>query len=345
MSQSAATTPEVVTGLDLPAGSPGGSVELLYDLYAGPSAALFAQTFMLAGDPDEVLARPAGPRLHTLPVTGKCLEGPPFWRYVDALAAALRSVIHAPSGAVIHLQHLAFGAAPALLRAFPGHRYLALIHGTDLLSAEGSPTQHAVLREIARSATALVVPTMAMADRLIRIHPATRPKAIIHVPWGVPDRLLAAPAPGRSPCQGALRVLYAGRLTAEKGFGNLLRASCTASDVDLSVAAPPGEYAAAISARSVLRAVRPNYLGWLPREKLWRAFADHDVLAVPSAVCEAFGLIAIEAQACGCPSSTNRSRACVRFSAAPQSPWTYTLPARWRTRSPGCGATPQPCAT
>ncbi len=42
-----------------------------------------------------------------------------------------------------------------------------------------------------------------------------------------------------------------------------------------------------------------QYLGWRPR--LWEAFADHDLLVVPSTILEAFGLVAIEAQACGLP--------------------------------------------
>lgn len=42
-------------------------------------------------------------------------------------------------------------------------------------------------------------------------------------------------------------------------------------------------------------------MGWLPRPRLWEAFADHDLLIVPSTTLEAFGLVAIEAQACGLP--------------------------------------------
>ncbi|MGH3824347.1 MAG: glycosyltransferase [Pseudonocardiaceae bacterium] len=44
-----------------------------------------------------------------------------------------------------------------------------------------------------------------------------------------------------------------------------------------------------------------EYLGWLPRPRLREAFADHDLLVVPSTILEAFGLVAIEAQARGLP--------------------------------------------
>lgn len=44
-----------------------------------------------------------------------------------------------------------------------------------------------------------------------------------------------------------------------------------------------------------------RYLGWLSRPDLWAAFAEHDLLVIPSAKLEAFGLVAVEAQACGLP--------------------------------------------
>ncbi|MCF3143785.1 glycosyltransferase [Streptomyces platensis] len=47
--------------------------------------------------------------------------------------------------------------------------------------------------------------------------------------------------------------------------------------------------------------IRARYLGWLRRPQLWRAFAEHDVLGMPSTTLEAMGLVALEAQACGLP--------------------------------------------
>ena len=59
------STSPVITGLDLPAGSPGGSVELLHDLYAGPPAPLPGQAFILAPKRDRGRAVP-GPVLLTV---------------------------------------------------------------------------------------------------------------------------------------------------------------------------------------------------------------------------------------------------------------------------------------
>ena len=44
-----------------------------------------------------------------------------------------------------------------------------------------------------------------------------------------------------------------------------------------------------------------QYLGWFERRDLWAEFAHHDLLVVPSTELEAFGLVGIEAQACGLP--------------------------------------------
>lgn len=69
---------------------------------------------------------------------------------------------------VLHLHHLAFGATPALIRALPSHPRMALVHGTDLIFSEAHRDQLQVLRETARAADAIMVPTGAKADHLPR---------------------------------------------------------------------------------------------------------------------------------------------------------------------------------
>ncbi|MFJ1757740.1 glycosyltransferase family 4 protein [Kitasatospora sp. NPDC088134] len=293
-----ADRPLVATCLDLPYGSPGGSVELFLDLYTGDRPLLPARAFML---------QPAGPRpavpagLDLLPVSGKTLEGPAFRRYVAALCRALVHALDAERIGVLHLHHLAFGATPALLRALPRHPRIALVHGTDLLFAEQHRDQLRVLRESARLADPIVVPTTAMADHLARLSPGTDTGKIHHIPWGIPDHLLTTPpAPAARHGGPHLRLLYAGRLTPEKGGGVLVKALAVVKNVELSIAAPRAEFdALRPSLRHAGHPVR--YLGWLRRPQLWKAFAEHDALAVPSTTLEAMGLVALEAQACGLP--------------------------------------------
>ncbi|MGV9789581.1 glycosyltransferase family 4 protein [Streptomyces sp. NPDC003435] len=298
MSSLSATGPLAATFLDLPAGSPGGSVELFLDLYTGDRPLIPARAFMLS-PPRPRHPLPAG--LNLLPVAGKCLEGSAFGRYVAALRRALAMAIDPAQIGVLHLQHLAFGAAPALMRALPLHPRIALVHGTDLIFAEAHRDQLQVLRETARAADAIVVPTGAMADRLLKLAPQVDRRKITRIPWGIPDHLLTDP-PARPARRSSshLRLLYAGRLTAEKGVEALAKSVASVPGVELSIAAPRAQFHAL--APLLQRAgVRARYLGWLRRPQLWRAFSEHDVLVMPSTTLEAMGLVALEAQACGLP--------------------------------------------
>ncbi|MFI5800494.1 glycosyltransferase family 4 protein [Streptomyces sp. NPDC051677] len=290
--------PLAATCLDLPAGSPGGSVELFLDLYTGDKPLIPARAFMLA--PAGTNPRPpAG--LDLLPVAGKCLEGPGFGRYVTALRKALASAIDPTQIGVLHLQHLTFGATPALIRALPAHPRIALVHGTDLIFAEAHRDQLQVLRETVRAADAIVVPTDAMADHLLKLAPLTDRRKLTHIPWGIPDHLLTDP-PTRDARTSTshLRLLYAGRLTAEKGAEALVRSLAPVQGVELSVAAPRAQFHALAPLLRRAR-VRARYLGWLRRPQLWKTFTQHDVLVMPSTTLEAMGLVALEAQACGLP--------------------------------------------
>lgn len=300
------SVPRILTGLDLPWGSPGGSVELLKDLYLGPRAPLAAETFMLRAGANaragvEGAGSPPAPCDEELPalldVPGKALSGEGFRSYVEALTRALTTRFPPGEQDVLHLQHLAFGATPALLRGYPKHPGIALVHGTDLLFAERYPTQHDVLIEAVAASRAVVVPSAAMADRLRLLAPVKADR-IFHVPWGVPDHLLAGPPARTASRDGDLRILYAGRLTPEKGAAELVAAVSGTAGVQLAMAAPTEEFRR-LSEVMDLSTVR--YLGWLSRPALWAAFARHDLLVIPSAKLEAFGLVAVEAQACGLP--------------------------------------------
>ncbi|MGC0416319.1 glycosyltransferase family 4 protein [Embleya sp. AB8] len=291
-------SPSVATALDLPAGSPGGSVELFLDLYTGRNPRIPAQAFMLA--PEGASPRtPAG--LELLAVDDKCLSGPRFSHYVTTLQRALAIAIDTSHIDLLHLQHLTFGATPALMRALPEHPRIALVHGTDLLFAEAHRTQMRVLYETVRAAHAIVVPSGAMADHLRKLAPTLERRKIVHIPWGIPDRLITVPPPRptRGP-SGHLRLLYAGRLSAEKGVDSLVRALTIAQGVQLSIAAPQAQYRQLIPTLNRV-GVKVRYLGWLRRRQLWKAFAEHDALVVPSITLEAMGLVALEAQACGLP--------------------------------------------
>jgi glycosyltransferase involved in cell wall biosynthesis len=283
----------ILTGIDLPYPSPGGSVELLRDMYMGPDPLIDADVFMLAPEGAEAAAWDDVPDL--LAVDGKSVSGPDFWSYVNRLSAAIKERFGARDYDVLHLQHLTFGATAALTRVFPEQAKVALLHGTDLLFAADYPTQAEVLRQAVESAAAVVVPTKAMADLLSQVTGEAR---TVHIPWGVPDHLLGQRSVRSRGPLDTLKVLYAGRLTAQKATAETLSVVSRFEGVELTVAGPVDDYAR-LAERTDLSRVR--FLGWLARERLWRAFADYDLLMVPSATLEAFGLVTLEAQACGLP--------------------------------------------
>lgn len=217
------------------------------------------------------------------------------------LRRALTAAINPSQIDVLHLHHLAFGATPALMRALPTHPRIALVHGTDLIFAEAHRDQLQVLRATARAADAIVVPTGAMADRLLKLAPQTDRRKLVHIPWGIPDRLLSRPSVRTThPSRSHLRLLYAGRLTSEKGVEALIRSVAPLQGVELSIAAPSVQFRG-LAPRLQRAGGKARYLGWLRRPQLWKAFAEHDVLAMPSTTLEAMGLVALEAQACGLP--------------------------------------------
>ncbi|MGW2594134.1 glycosyltransferase family 4 protein [Streptomyces sp. NPDC001515] len=292
--------PTILTALDLPFPSPGGSVELFLDLYTGSDPLLPARAFMLA--PEGRGPRPTAPAgLGLVEAPGKCLTGYAFQHYVATLQRALVRAVDPADVGILHLQHLAFGATPALIRAFPQHPRIALVHGTDLIFAEAHHDQLQVLRATARAADAIVVPTSAMADHLLKLAPQTERRKITRIPWGIPDHHLTQPPtrPVRT-ARGHFRLLYAGRLTAEKGVEALLRSVAPLKGIELSIAAPSAQFRA-LAPQLQQAGVRARYLGWLRRPQLWRTFAEHDLLVMPSTTLEAMGLVALEAQACGLP--------------------------------------------
>lgn len=101
------------------------------------------------------------------------------------------------------------------------------------------------------------------------------------------------PAPLRSPPR---RVLFVGRLAAEKRVGAVLEAAAALPGHVFRIAGDGPERSAVTAAARRLDNVEP--LGWLPREAILEALDDTDLLVLPSVV-EAFGTVALEALARG----------------------------------------------
>ena len=98
-------------------------------------------------------------------------------------------------------------------------------------------------------------------------------------------------------------VIYAGRLSAEKGLATLWRALPLLPGVTLKIAGDWPERPQLEASLAQLPALpsRVIFLGRLTREALQRELQRSSVCVVPSLGSETFGLSALEAFACGCP--------------------------------------------
>lgn len=290
------TTLSVLTGVDLPFEPSCGSIILCDDLYKRW--------------PDKVsfigLASAKPPSWSALNVEllsweldrAQGLEP----KYINALTAHTAQVLAAQRFDLIHLHHLTFGMAQVYLRLRPKQPIITFCHGTDLLAASQDRRHLEVLRGVLSMASACVFPTQAMyklAERLMDEPLAHKSKII---PWGVPVEWTKPPIRTRSPDTNPIRVLYAGRWSADKG-GELfldalalrpnLRGTCIVSAHERS------RVYEMIEARKL--ANRVNLIDYQPRQQLMDCFVHYDALVIPSLNIEAFCLLAVEAMSCGLP--------------------------------------------
>ena len=147
------------------------------------------------------------------------------------------------------------------------------LHGTDVELARRMPV---LARAVLSRARLVIVPSSALADEARGLGA----RQVRTIPTGVdlPERVQdEAEPPG---------ILYAGRLSAEKGIRDLVAA---ADGLPLVVAGD-----------GPLRKEVPGALGFVPREELERLYGRAAVVAVPSRR-EGFGVVCAEAMAYGRP--------------------------------------------
>ncbi len=124
----------------------------------------------------------------------------------------------------------------------------------------------------------------------------------------LPNRLIAEQSRVRTAPNG--RLLFIGRLTKLKGVSHLLRAIPSAArklgrSLTLTVAGDGPDRETLQAMAQELRVVA-NFIGWIPGSQMTGLMRDSDLLAVPSLWPEPFGLVGIEAGACGLPAVAYR---------------------------------------
>ncbi|MFF5567703.1 glycosyltransferase family 4 protein [Streptomyces sp. NPDC012623] len=290
------TRPRIMTGIDLPLEPSCGSTIWCSDVY-GRLAPDFHSTFL--GLPGSGVWQPSFEETITLSAE-KQPYGPHFPRYADELTGEVARLLHHHRPDLIHAQHLGFGLALALSRAAGNTPIICLAHGTDVIAAAENEQARDALIEIVTASTAVAVPNTAMADQVNALTQGQFSDRLITIPWGIPLPDNPTTRPGD---EHRLRLLHAGRLDANKSTITAIEAmALTAAEHHLTIIGSGSELRA-LTARTVDLGLthRVRFEPFMPREELWQRFAGFDAFLFTTKQLEAFGLVAVEAQAHGLP--------------------------------------------
>jgi D-inositol-3-phosphate glycosyltransferase len=218
---------------------------------------------------------------------------------------------------VVHANYWVSGAVGHRLKHELGLPLVTTFHSLERVKAEVGLDDEVALRprveaEVVRCADLVIASTADEREQLV-LHYGADPERIEIVPQGV-DAALFAPA-DRAEAKRALGLgsapvlLFVGRIQPLKGADLAVRSLAAMSDrraVLLVVGGPSGPDGEVELAR--LRALvaelglesRVRFVPPQPHERLARYYQAADVCVVPSR-SESFGLVALEAAACGTP--------------------------------------------
>lgn len=290
------TRARILTGIDLPLEPSCGSTIWCSDVYHRLAADFHTTFLALPG---------SGVWRHSFEETtdlgaAKQPYGPHFPRYAEELTDEVARLVRDRRPDLIHAQHLGFGLALAFARAAGRVPLISVAHGTDVIAAAENGQAREALTEIVTASTAVAVPNAAMAEQVNTLTEGRFADRLVTVPWGLPlpDRPTAQSGAG-----GRLRLLHAGRLDANKSTVTAIEAmALTSGEHNLTVIGSGSELPHLISRTADLGLThRVRFEPFMPREGLWRRFADFDAFVFTTRQLEAFGLVAVEAQAHGLP--------------------------------------------
>ncbi len=224
---------------------------------------------------------------------------------------------------VIHSHYWLSGQAGLWARNAWGALHVATFHTLAAVKklvcgpASESDVRMDVERTLAAASDRIVVTSDRERDHLIRHYDAD-PARLTVIPCGVDldrfqpeDRTAARKRIGAGPAEKLL--LYVGRLAPEKGLDRLIRAVARLGHISklrLIVVGGDGAHDPARRrmldlSRSCGMGGRIVFKGRLEQSELPRFYSAADLLALPSAY-ESFGMVALEALACGTPVAATR---------------------------------------
>jgi len=199
--------------------------------------------------------------------------------------------------------------------------YVVIAHGAEITLPGRLPGTHALGRRVLRAAAGVVAAGEYPAAACVRT--AGRPVRHIVIPPGVdPQRFHPIDAAQRAAVRAKYRidperplVLGLSRLVPRKGFDVLIRAVAQLDDsVQLAIAGS-GRDERRLMDLAVSHQVHPRvrFLGRLPEAEIAPLYASADVFSMlcrdrwGGLEAEGFGIVFVEAAACGVPSVAGRS--------------------------------------
>lgn len=212
-----------------------------------------------------------------------------LWRGRRAVRAAVRA--WRP-----HLVHAHWWFPSGMMCGGHGVPMIITSHGSDVRLARGARAR-ALFQRVARQAAGLY----AVSGWLARMaREALGGRSVDTAPMPAATALFTPPAPEAHEKD---RVLFVGRLNAQKGLDDLLQAMARARrgwTLDVVGDGPDGD-ALRRRAQSLGVAERIRWLGHLPQSELPALYARSAALIIPSTE-EGLGLVGVEAALCETPS-------------------------------------------
>lgn len=191
--------------------------------------------------------------------------------------------------------------ARSMRRAFPGIPISVFMHSMTFVSSPMTTKRTA--NSAFHCADLIVGNSRSLADTLAKRFPAHRSK-MKYVHLGV-DTSIYRPSDSRK--DGPFHILFAGRLIPRKGIPVLLKAFIIARKelpgLRLSIAGGSQKPAYGVYLRKIARNlhVPVQFKGNLSRSQMPAFYRSGDCFVCPSQQHEAFGLVNVEAMACGLP--------------------------------------------
>ncbi len=234
--------------------------------------------------------------------------------YLEAFRRAVGRALAEFHPDIIHSQHLWIGTVAALESGVP---VVVTSHGTDLMGLLQDPRGAEHAHDAGRRAKRVIAVSAYVAERVEQRLGVERER--IRVIWNGfdPEVFRVVPVDRRAllkrhglPEDGRLLILYMGKLARFKGTDVLLRAAARYGPVlegAMTLIVGEGEMEPELrSLKAELSLGSVHFLGHQTIDEVVRMYNAADLAVVPSRG-EPFGLVALEAMACGPPVVATRA--------------------------------------